>query len=134
MKFGLVVSHNLYLLATLVNSIAHGSINSSRIVISRSVHVALSLHVLSTLHQGSDVEACHSDGQQTHRSEYRETATHVVWDDETLVAFLVSCGTSSTLLGVSNSHNHLLCHFLATLVLTHLLQQTERNSRLCCRS
>ena len=72
-----------------------------------------------------DVETCNGDGQQTYRSEHRETSAHIVGNDKALVAFLVSTGAGSTTLGIRHGHDNLLGELLATLVLALLLQQTE---------
>ena len=47
----LVVGDDFYLLACLVDSIANSSIDSSWILLYRSVEITLSLHVLSTLYE-----------------------------------------------------------------------------------
>ena len=130
MKLGLIVGHNLNLLATLIDGITGSSIDGSWVVLTRYIQCALLLHILSTLHEGSNIISSHSDRQQTYRSEHRETTTHIVRDDEGLVALLIRCGAGSTLLGIGNGHNHLLCLFLTTLVFTHLLQETERDGSL----
>ena len=129
-KLRLIVRHNLYLLTTLVNSVTSGSIDSSRIVLTRHIETTLLLHILSSLHKGSNIKSSHSDWQQTHRREDRETTTHIVGDDERLVTFLISSGTSSTFLGIGNGNDHLLSLLLTTLVFTHLLQETEGDGSL----
>ena len=48
----------------------------------------------------------------------------------TLVAFLVGRGACGTFLGIGDSHDDLLGHLLATLFLTHALQQAEGDGRL----
>ena len=131
MELWLIVRHDFNLLATLIDGVTRSGIDSSWILSTWHVDVALLLHILRTFHEGSDIETCHSDRQQAHRSEHRETTTHVVRDDEGLVTLLVSRRAGSTLLGICDSHNHLLRLFLATLLLTHLLQETECDGSLC---
>ena len=130
MQLRLVVHHDLNLLAFTIEGIANGSILSSRVLLERYAGSTSLLHVLSTTYQCLNVETSASNRQQTYRSEHREAATYVVGDDETLVAFLVSAGTSSTTLGIRNGNNHLFGFLLTTLSLALLLQQTECQSGL----
>ena len=125
-ELGLIVDHNLNLLATfIVESVAHGSILCSDILAERHIHAGSLLHISSTSHESLDVETSTGYRQQTHGSEHREAATHVVGNDEALVAFLVGTGACGTALGIGNSHYHLTSHVLAQLGLTLLLEQTE---------
>ncbi len=92
------------------------------------------LHILRALDDGLDVEAGHGDGQQTYRREHREAATHVVGDDESLIAFLLSGLACGALHGVGDGDDDLLGGLLATLSLALLLKQTEGEGGLGCRT
>ncbi len=127
----LEVGHNLNLLASLrIECLAHSSILGADVVGVSHIGGSSLLHVLRTLHQGLDVEAGDSDGQQAHRREDRETAAHIVGDDESLVALLVGSGTSGALVCIGNSHDDILGSLLAQLLLALPLQQTERERSL----
>ena len=125
-ELGLVVDENLDLLAgLLVECVAHGSILGGDILGKGSVDAAGLLHILGTAHETCDVESGTGDGQQTHRCEHREAATHIVGDDEAGVALLVGAGAGGTALGIGHGHDDLTCHLLATLLLALALEQTE---------
>ena len=126
----LVVHHDLNLLAVLVECIAYSGILSGGVLLKRNILATCFLHLLGTLNQGLDVETGTGDGQQAYGCEHRETAAHVVGDDEALVAFLVGTGTGSAFLCIGHGYDHLLCLLLATLGLALLLQQTEGESGL----
>ena len=81
-------------------------------------------------HELADIKSCHGDREQTHRRENREASTHVVGDDERLVALLVGSRTGRTLVGVGDGDDHVLGRLLAPLGLTLLLQQAESEGRL----
>ena len=135
-KFRLKVYENLNFLASLcVESVAHSSIYSSRVLCERHVLASSLLHIGSTANDSLDVEACNSDRQQANRSEHREATAYVVRNYECLVAFLCSGSTRSTLVSVGDSHDNVLSLFLATLFLALLLEQTESESSLgsCAR-
>src|SRR3712207_7559776 len=65
-------------------------------------------HVSGTLNQCFHVETGAGYRQQTYRSEYREAATNVVGDDETLITFLRSEEHTSEL----QSRQYLVCRLL----------------------
>ena len=121
----LVVHHDFNLLTCLVETVAHGGILGSGVLIEGHVAAADLLHILSTLDKLLHVETGAGDGQQTHRREHRETTAHVVGNDERLVALLVGAGAGSTTLGVGDGHDDLACLVLAHLGLALLLQQAE---------
>ena len=130
MQFWLIVDHDLNLLAALIETIAHGSILGCQVLSKGHILSTGFLHILSTLDQSLDVEASTGNGQQAYRCEHREASAHIVGNNETLIAFLVSTGTGSTALGIGHSHNHLLSLLLAALSLALLLQQAEGQGRL----
>ena len=125
MQFGLEVHHNLDLLSTLVQTVTYCGILGSRVLCERHIRCARLLHILSTSNEFFNVETSASDRQQTYWSEYRETTTYVIGDDEALVTLLVSTSTGSTLLGIGNGYDNFLSLFLTTLSLALFLQQTE---------
>ena len=127
----LEVAYDLDLLASLcVECLTCGSIDGSRVLVESHVLAASLLHVDSTSNELLYIEASHGDRQQTYWSQYREATTHVVGDDEALVALLVSASACSTLLGVGNGHDDILGLVLATLVLALLLQEAESQGSL----
>ena len=130
MEFRLEVNQYFSLLAIGIESVAHGSVLFSRVFCKRHFRCSEFLHVGSTLHKCFNVKTGTSNGQQTYRCEHRETAAYIVGNDKALIAFLVSGHACSTLLGISNSHNHLACHFNAALLLALLAQQAESQSSL----
>src|SRR3712207_1106922 len=79
-------------------------------------------HVSGTLNQCFHVETGAGYRQQTYRSEYREAATNVVGDDETLITFLVGAGAGGTFLGVGYGNNNVTSFVLTPLSLTLFLQ------------
>ena len=133
-KFRLEVHHDLNLLAVLVKTVTNGSILCCWVLCKWHILAACFLHFLSTLYKCLDVEACACYRQQSHRSEHRETTSHIVWDDETLISFLVGTSAGSTFLRIGDGNNHFLCFLLANLVFTLLLQKTEGESSLSSRS
>ena len=124
-QLGLVVDHDFNLLASLVETVAHGSILGGRVLVEGNAGGTGFLHVLSTGHQLLDVETGTGNGQQTNRGEHGEASAHVVGNDERLVALLVCTGAGGTALGISDGHDDLAGLLLATLSLALLLQQTE---------
>ena len=130
-ELGLIVYHDLNLLASLIQSIANGCILGGEILVEGNVLATSLLHVLGTLYEGLDVETSTGDGQQANGGEYGEASTDVVGDDERLVTLLVSTGACSTALGIGNGHDDVLGNFLAHLGFTLLLQQAESEGGLC---
>ena len=127
MKFGLEVHHNLNLLAGfLVERIAHSRILCGRIFSKRNIGCASLFHRLCALYQFFHVETCAGNGQQANRCQHRETTTHVVGNNKTLVAFFVGANACGTFLGVSHRHNHIFGFCFATLCFALFLQQAER--------
>ncbi len=88
------------------------------------------LHLGGACHELVDVEACHGNGQQTHGGEHRETAAHIVGDDERAPALFVGHGAQGTLPGVGDGHDFLVGSLFALLLLEQLTQQTEGDGRL----
>ena len=131
MKLGLVVYENLNLLAVSIEGVTCSCIYSSNVLLKGNLRSCSSFHVSSTLHECLDVEARDSDGQQTYRSEYRETTTYIIGDDEALVTLVVGSCACSTSLSICNSNDYFASHLDATLVLTLLLEQAESESGLC---
>ena len=135
-KFRLKVYENLNLLASLcIESVTHSGVDSSRILSERYILTSSLLHVGSTANKSLDIEACNSDRQQADRCKNREATAYIVRNYECLVAFLCSGCTRSTLVSVGDSHDYVLCLFLAALILALLLEQTESESSLgsCAR-
>ena len=131
MELRLEVGHDLDLLARLlVERVAHGCILRRDIVAVGHVQPCGLLHVPGARHELADIKSCHGDREQTHRRENREASTHVVGDDERLVALLVGSRTGRTLVGVGDGDDHVLGRLLAPLGLTLLLQQAESEGRL----
>ena len=81
-ELGLVVHHDLYLLAVLVKTVTNGSILGCGVLGERHILTASLLHILGTGYEFADVKTCTGDRQQSYWCEHRETATHVVGDDE----------------------------------------------------
>ena len=134
MQFGVEVNQNLNLLTLLVELVARSGVDGSRILLEGNIGATLLLHGSCSSHQGTDVVAGHGDGQQAYRGQYRESATHVVGDDEGLVALLVGRYASCTLLGVGHSHDYTTSLLLTTLAFTLFAQQAEGQSRLGSRT
>ena len=124
-QLGLEVYHNLYLLASLIQSVADSSILGCGVLVEGNILATSLLHVLCAGNEFFDVKACTGDRQQTYRREHREAATDIVGDDERGVALLVSTGAGSAALGISDGHDDLLGFLLAALSLTLLLEQAE---------
>ena len=125
MQLGLVVDEDLNLLAIGIEGVAGSGIEGSDILLEGYLGSGGSLHVGSTLDECLDVVSGNGDRQQAYGSEHREAATHIVGDDEALVAFVVGCSAGSTTLGVGNSYDDLAGNVDAALVFTLLLEQTE---------
>ena len=68
--------------------------------------------------------------RQPHRSEYRESASHIVGNDVGLVSVAVCQGAEGTLPGICHSHYQLFGCLHAYLALKLLFEQTERDGRL----
>ena len=120
-EFRLEVHEDFNLLSGTIEGVAHGGILRGHIVFVG----ALCFHVGCPLDEGVDVETGAGDREQTHGGEHREAAAHVVGDDERGVALLRCGDAGSTFLGIGHGHDDFLCHFLATLLLTLLLEQAE---------
>ncbi|EJX06228.1 hypothetical protein EVA_05664 [gut metagenome] len=127
-KLRLVVGEDFDLLAFAIECVAHSSIVGRRIFFHRHISTSSLFHIGSTGNKLFDVIARTSDREQTHRSEYREAAAHVVGDDEALVTFLIGSDACSALLFVGYRYDHLACHFDAALFFALLLEQTESQS------
>ena len=134
MQLGLVVHHDFDLLATLVERIAHSGILCCGILFHSDILATGLFHLLRTLYQRADVKAGASNGQQADGREHREATTHIVGNDETLIALFVRTTAGSTTLGIRHGHNHLLGLLLTALGLALLLQQAERQGGLSRRA
>ena len=90
LELGLVGAENLDLLAAFVQLVAHGCVNCRRVLFERRAVGRRALHLLRAAHQCGDVHAGGRQRQQAHGREDRETAAHVVGDDEGGVSLV--CG------------------------------------------
>ena len=124
-ELGLVVDHDLNLLAGSIETVADSGILGCHILFEGNILSTALLHLGSTGNELLDVETGTGYGKQTDGSEHREASTHVVGDDKRLVTLLVGTRAGSTALSVCDSHDDLLGHLLAHLCLTLLFQQAE---------
>ena len=116
MKFVLEIGKDLYLLALAIQGIAHSSILKADVLFERNIGSCGFLYVASTGNKFVYIETCASYGKKTHGSEHRETSAHVVGNYERCVAFLVGCGTCSTLVRIGYGYYHLAGNLFASLV------------------
>ena len=116
------IHQNFNLLASLIECVAGLSVGEH-------VFVVAILNFHSTSHESLHIVASHSDWEQAHRSEHREATAHIVGDNIGLVALLGGETAKCALLGIGDSHDALRSHFLALLLLQHVFQQTESDSR-----
>ena len=107
-----------------VEGLAHHGILRDRVLKGR-VGLALLFHFDGTLHQSADVDARHGDGQQTNRSQNRETTTHIVRNDIGLVAFHVGQLFEGTTGFVGDSDDARGGFLFAILINDVLLEDTE---------
>ena len=86
-------------------------------------------HLNGSLHQGADVDTRHGDRQQTHGGEHRETATHIVGDDISLVTLHVGQLFQGTF-GLVGDGDDARSGFSLTIFINNvLLQDAESDGR-----
>ena len=117
-----------------VKALAHGGILCTDVLAEGHVGSCGFLHLCCTFDKLLDVESGNGDGKQAYRSEHGEAPSHIVGDDETLVAFLVGCCTGCTLVGIGDGYDDLAGFLLTALSFALLLEQTEGQSCLCSRA
>ena len=126
LELGIVVHQDLDLLTGLaVKEITHCGIFHGCVLL--PFFEELGTFVGSALEHGADIESSQHYGQQAHRSEYGETAPHVVGNHEGAVTFLGGKGLEGTLLGVCDGHGAGGSLILAIFVLEIVFHDTERN-------
>ena len=122
-EFGVVVHEDFSFLSCLIESVAGFSIEECGVGSIRCVgHF---LHFCSTVDERADVKSGNCDGEKTYGGEHGETATYVVGDDESLVAFLSGEATESAALCVGDGNDALAGFFNTELTFELLLEETE---------
>ena len=108
----------------------HHGVFRHDVAIQGGVVFAHLLHLDGASDKLTDVDACHGDGQQSHRGEHRETATHVIGDDIGLVTLHISQLLQGALGLVGDGHDARSGLLLTVFINDMLFQDAEGDGRL----
>ncbi len=128
-ELGIVVHQDFRALAALLEQeVAHGGINHGRV--GGFLDGKGAFRFLGTVHQVVDVKTGDCDGQEAHRGEDAESATHIVRNNEGLVAFLAGEHLEGAALRIRNGDDALGSILLSVNALNVLLHHAESHGGL----
>ena len=126
----LIVCQNLNGFSFVVKDVTDCCVEDCVVLLEGSVQCSLS-SCCCAFHQFGDISAADSDRKKAYSGQYGETASYVIRNNKALVAFLCCQILQGSLGLVGGSINSLCCLFLTIFLLSHFLEDTESDGRLC---